>query len=411
MRSQAKDAVAKVKELEQQLGTLQKEEPDLQQNMNDASGKYHRTQGELEALKKSMPAESQAVIRAQINNAESVAIGAKDKLEKLRAARSSAESDKSAAVERVNGAIKNADDAKQKDSIAEQQLLLAMIEHHFADETALAEMLTLSQKEVSRRRDQLTRWEADRESHIRELADLEQELEGKSDIDPEGIRAQIDAVQQSINSLGDRLQSLRRAMQSNQSALERTKTAMEEWSKAQEKAQFFSVLYTTAIGPKGKNQTFEVYIQRYYFKYVVDLANLRFRPMTGNMFELRLNQSNLDLKVMDYHTGKERPVGTLSGGEKFKAALSMALGMSDMVQSEIPDIQLGMLFIDEGFGTLDSGSIDLAIDILRQLSNDSGRLIAVISHREEMQAGIEQKIVVKKHKESDREKGSYLEKL
>ena len=310
----------------------------------------------------------------------------------------------------MDSAKQNAAAAGQKNSDAEQQLLLAMIEHHFADETALAEMLTLPQKEVDRRRVQLTQWETDRRNHIKELADLEQELEGKNDTDPAGIQEQIAAVQQSINSINDRLQALRSAMQNDRSALERTKAALDEWSKAQERAQFFSVLYTTAIGPKGKDQTFEVYIQRYYFKHVVDLANLRFRPMTGNMFELRLNQSNLDLKVMDYHTGKERPIGTLSGGEKFKAALSMALGMSDMVQSEVPDIQLGMLFIDEGFGTLDSSSIDLAIDILRQLSNDTGRLIAVISHREEMQTGIEQKIVVKKHKESDREKGSYIER-
>ena len=208
--------------------------------------------------------------------------------------------------------------------------------------------------------------------------------------------------------MNKQIKALNDLQTTNKALHTRAERELAVWQKTQNDLQIYTTLYDTAIGGRGKSMTFEVYIQRYYYSHVVHLANQRFGRMTGGLLELKLNETNLDLNVLDYHTGKVRPVRTLSGGEKFKAALSMALGMSDMVRSEVRDVDLGMLFIDEGFGTLDGNSIDAAIEILRQLSVDSGRLVAVISHRDEMQNGIEQKLIVRKHKEGDKQKGSYI---
>ena len=110
----------------------------------------------------------------------------------------------------------------------------------------------------------------------------------------------------------------------------------------------------------------------------------------------------LDLEVLDNYTGHRRPVGNLSGGESFKASLSLALGLSDTVSSNLGGIQMDALFIDEGFGTLDKKSIDNAMDVLLNLS-ESNKLVGIISHREELIENIPQQIVVTKGKD-----GSHL---
>ena len=111
----------------------------------------------------------------------------------------------------------------------------------------------------------------------------------------------------------------------------------------------------------------------------------------------------LDLEVLDHYTGHRRPVGNLSGGESFKASLSLALGLSDTVSSNLGGVQMDALFVDEGFGTLDRKSIQNAMEILNNLTS-SNKLVGIISHREELMENIPQQIKVCKKKD-----GSHIE--
>ena len=124
--------------------------------------------------------------------------------------------------------------------------------------------------------------------------------------------------------------------------------------------------------------------------------------MTGGRFSLETkaqggtkSQGGLDLEVFDRNTGKRRDVSTLSGGEGFMASLSLALGLSDMIQEKSGGIRLDTLFIDEGFGTLDETHLSKAVEILMSLS-DNDRLVGIISHVSELKERIDKKIVVKK---------------
>jgi exonuclease SbcC len=123
--------------------------------------------------------------------------------------------------------------------------------------------------------------------------------------------------------------------------------------------------------------------------------------MSGNRYSLVRNEggvdkrskSGLEIDVKDRHTAKTRSVKSLSGGESFKASLSLALGLSDVVQNFSGGVQVDTMFIDEGFGTLDSESLETAMDILAELT-EGDRLVGIISHLEELKSRIDKKIII-----------------
>ena len=153
----------------------------------------------------------------------------------------------------------------------------------------------------------------------------------------------------------------------------------------------------------GAHMDIETFVQRQYLQSILNAANQRFRQMSSNEFELRMiddehagegrTNQGLDLMVYSYATSETRRVETLSGGETFMAALSLALGMADQIQATSGSIHLDMMFIDEGFGSLDDHSRDNAIDVLKKMAGGS-KLIGIISHVSELQQQIEDQLVV-----------------
>lgn len=149
----------------------------------------------------------------------------------------------------------------------------------------------------------------------------------------------------------------------------------------------------------------ETYIQMTFFDRIIARANSRFMVMSGGQYELvrrrtaenNRSQSGLELDVIDHYNGSTRSVKTLSGGESFKASLSLALGLSDEVQSSAGGIRLDTMFVDEGFGSLDEESLQQAIRALSGLSEGS-RLVGIISHVAELKEKIDKQIVVTKDK-------------
>ena len=150
---------------------------------------------------------------------------------------------------------------------------------------------------------------------------------------------------------------------------------------------------------------FETYIQTNYFDRIIARANTRFMVMSGGQYELkrqtntddRKSQSGLELNVIDHYNGSERSVKTLSGGESFKASLSLALGLSDEIQASAGGIQLDTMFVDEGFGSLDEESLEQAMKALNGLT-EGNRLVGIISHVQELKLRIDKQIVVTKEK-------------
>ena len=173
----------------------------------------------------------------------------------------------------------------------------------------------------------------------------------------------------------------------------------------EKKYSWVRALSNTANGNiSGKEKIMlETYIQMTFFDRIIARANTRFMVMSGGQYELKRrreaennkSQSGLDLDVIDHYNGTERSVKTLSGGESFKASLSLALGLSDEIQSSAGGVKLDTMFVDEGFGSLDEESLDQAMRALSTLA-DGNRLVGIISHVAELKNRIDKQIVVTK---------------
>ncbi len=193
----------------------------------------------------------------------------------------------------------------------------------------------------------------------------------------------------------------------NRTTLDNITSLNSEISKLEEKYIWLRTLDDTARGNlTGKERIeLETYIQMTFFDRIIARANLRLMRMTGGQYELKRrrtaennkSQSGLELNVIDHANGTERSVRTLSGGESFKASLSLALGLSDEIQRNSGGIQLGTMFVDEGFGSLDDESLSHAVKTLTELS-DSHCLVGIISHVNELKERIDRQIIVRKSK-------------
>ena len=196
-------------------------------------------------------------------------------------------------------------------------------------------------------------------------------------------------------------------LNANQTAAENIRNKGSSLAKAEKQLSWMRALSNTANGNvSGKEKIMlETYVQMTCFDRIIDRANTRFMVMSDGQYELKRretaesmrSQSGLELNVIDHYNGTERSVKTLSGGESFKASLSLALGLSDEIQSATGGIRLDTMFVDEGFGSLDEESLQQAMKALTGLTG-SNRLVGIISHVSELKERIDRQIVVTKDK-------------
>ena len=233
---------------------------------------------------------------------------------------------------------------------------------------------------------------------------LEKQVSGKTYTDTTELNEQLKAEKQALKEAEKTYMELHTAYENDRSVLQNCAVYLEKGKKLESEDQVIKSLSKTANGRLSGSAKidFETYIQRQYFKQIIHEANKRLLTMSNHQFILKLKEEantgrktneGLDLSVYSLVTDSERDVKTLSGGEAFLAALAMALGLSDIVERSAGAIHPDMMFIDEGFGSLDAQSRQQAIEVLAELAGDS-RMVGIISHVTELKEQIDRKLVV-----------------
>lgn len=272
-------------------------------------------------------------------------------------------------------------------SVEEMQAQVATDAEIHAEEAKLADY----DKKVTEVAARLSQLEQEQDARHRTLVDLEQ------------LQQEHTSKRVQVETLRTALQAITFRIQNNCEKQQNIRAQQVAYEKAKKENDTSYRLYTLVSGQTRNGKiTFEQYIQAAGFDSILQAANRHLLPMSDNQFQL-YRQTNavgkqtntfLDLEVLDISTGKRRPVGNLSGGESFKASLSLALGLSDTIAENRGGIQMDALFVDEGFGTLDSKSLEETKDALLSMSGEN-KLVGIISHRDELM-DIPQKLRVTK---------------
>ena len=249
----------------------------------------------------------------------------------------------------------------------------------------------------------------DNQQNIKEIkgkiSENEKALENKIEDNAEDINKRLSELNAADDQLKNQYAEIDGRIRTNKDLCGNIRAKSDDITKTEQKLQTFQSLAKTANGNlKDKEKLMlETFVQIYYFKRIIVRANKRLMIMTGGQYELKhkssadnkRSQSGLELNVIDHYNGTERDVRSLSGGESFKAALSLALGLSDEIQQSAGGIKLDTMFVDEGFGSLDEESLKQAISALSDLS-EGQKLVGIISHVAQLKERIDKQVIVTK---------------
>ncbi len=397
-----------LKEYEADLEAAGTKQAQLTAKMQQLATEYGKASTRLEELKAGLTFPTEAEARTQLSRLE-------QRSRNLKSAREQAERSYNELLTNKNR-IAAVIGQLTEQSVQQQQTVEAahtayceqLIQNGFAEEAQY--------HSGKRSRIELAQLEQSQKQYEQEAARAEQDVktwsrqtEGKEPVDISELEAASKSLKSQIEALNRQITDNIASLSKNTGCLSNLKQKHEEHQTLQKQYELVSNLSDTANGRlrNGKKIDLETYVQRYYFNEILQAANKRLMQMNGNQFLLQCrdlqnqgNQANegLSLDVYSLITDSVRDVKTLSGGESFMAALSMALGMADVIRSRAGAVSLDTMFIDEGFGSLDDEARGQAIGILNQLAGDS-RLIGIISHVRELKEQIDRQLIVRKTEE------------
>ena len=301
---------------------------------------------------------------------------------------------------KAKGLEKQACDAKSELTHKDKDEALQCIAKIKKDYTAKEKALEALQAEYNRVSEEY-------KNVVKEIKVLSDQLKDMDDYSLPELEEERASITAERNKLLEAQKRYNASLTANRTILKNIIASNKEYNELETKYRWISSLSNTANGLiSGKDKIMlETYIQTTYFERIIRRANLRFMIMSDGQYELKRSedaenlksQSGLELSVIDHYNGTTRSVKTLSGGESFLASLSLALGLSDEIQSSAGGVQIDTMFVDEGFGTLDADALEQAYSALASLT-DGHRLVGIISHVDTLKEKISKQIVVTKER-------------
>lgn len=304
---------------------------------------------------------------------------------------------------------------------ASEAYRVALKENHFADEADYLSLADSNEMIIEAKENNLNEYREAVKENTASINEAQKHVKGQEIIDLEIMERALNNHKDKLKQVQESVNIIHNRQNNNQEIMTRLQAGTAESEKIHQRYNVLTSLYNMVTGQVtgGKMKvTLEQYFQSVYFDRIVAAANIRLQKVSNGAYELfrhdeedesltviknKNSKHILDLNVLDSATGKKRPVSSLSGGESFKASLSLALGLSDIITSNAGGISVDTMFIDEGFGTLDDDSISDTMSMLNTISSGN-KLVGIISHHKELMDCIPKQIQVKKG-----DKGSKLE--
>lgn len=397
------------KELEEKLPKIVEEREAEERNEEEIKGRMKELEiqqgglkGERDILRKGLLYPSETEAKQELSTIEANIKTHNDQIRKWETEANKLKT----AIDQARGIVENR--SKQMEGLiksersAREEFEHALREKGFSDKDAY-----LSARRDETILDGLEKKVSDYDvSHTTAKAKLGQLIEQTKDkvlVDTQELHNRIENLGKRKEVVDTKKNSHHFRAQGNSDIREKIINDHEALNNVADKYSMMKVLSDTANGSLSEKDklTFERYIQMVYFDQVLHMANKRLKIMSDGRYELIRSQGDLKLKsqtgleldVMDKFTGIPRPVTTLSGGESFQASLSLALGLSDIIQSQNGGVQLDTMFVDEGFGSLDPEALEISLRVLKELTAGN-RLVGVISHVEVLKEYIDPKIEI-----------------
>ncbi len=378
---------------------------ELNNEYSDVKLKYSSLSATIDALKKQLLYESKVeavqkiqLYRSSLDKLISAVINASNNFNSISRA---VESKKGQQTAEIESEIR----IKEELEISKDAYFNSIIASKFESEDAY--------KNAKLQSNQIEELQKNVDDYNKKLSETNQEIkiykeqtDGKTEIALDNMMATKKELSDALLEIEKEFKIIYTLVKKDSDARDNIEKLFEQRRKTRAQFEIYNALNSTANGNiSGKSKIdFETYIQRQYFNKIIAAANNRLVKMTSNQFMLQCRDLTdlgnkgpvgLDLDVYSLVTDTTRDIKTLSGGESFMAALSMALGLSDVIQATAGAVHLDTMFIDEGFGSLDDNSRSQAISILNELAGNN-RLVGIISHVNELKEQIDNKLFVKK---------------
>ncbi|MBC6149453.1 SMC family ATPase [Listeria innocua] len=407
--NQLQTNVARKENIQGTFETLKNKQKELETEKNNTAlqvEKFHQevqlASGKLSYLEQAIPADlrDKTIFDKKKNELSSSIKTHMEQVEQVDKVFRQAEKETTRLESTLQSAEKTTLDAKEALQVQREVFKEAMKQNDFPTYEAYKQAL-MSVDELKSKEEQLADFERKRHLAISRRADLTEKLKNKQKPNIEQLESfmnekQLELAQSEENTIKQRDFVLKR-----KELAENYQNSIQAVEKAEENYADIGLLADSARGKNARRLTFERYILAMFLDTIIHRANHRLSKMTSGRFELKRKiekakgnvQSGLELEVFDEYTGLTRHVKTLSGGESFKTSLALALSLAEVVQEMAGGISLETMFIDEGFGTLDPESLEVAVECLLE-TQENGRLVGIISHVPELKERISARLEV-----------------
>ncbi|WP_067727473.1 AAA family ATPase [Oceanobacillus damuensis] len=406
-REQLKNLKGKQEKILAAINQLEPERDKLEKIYHDQRTAYKADLAVYEERMRKIPEEMRvlAELEKQINEAKSYKMKLEKAWEEVQTLFQKAKEKQTKAASDTANAKKQLEETQNKLENAEKQFMAALEEASFASEEAYQQAKITTEVRQAWK-DEIGQFNQQISTVKQQVAELKDTLKKKKRVNLVVLEQKLVQLKQDYEMA---LNQLNRSKEHYKEAVDlkvNISEANEQVKETEKNLGVLTDLYDVIRGQNSRKISFERYLQIEYLEQIIEAANSRLKDLSNGQYYLTRSdrqeahgrQSGLALDVYDSYTGQTRDVKTLSGGEKFNASLSLALGMSDVIQSFQGNISIDTMFIDEGFGSLDEESLTKAIDTLIDLQQ-TGRMIGVISHVQELKSMFPATLQVLKTKE------------